>query len=100
MRLLHNQPFSLDEIEDYRKIVFSNLVNGMRSVIDLMDELGMAVNSQNRRHIQLIDNEPPINTGESFPKVYHEALRSLWEDEGVQTCYKEAYHYALQENMP
>lgn len=100
MRLIHNKSFSPDEVEDYRKIVFTNLVNGMRMVIDLMDELNMAVAPPNRRYIQLVDNEVPINTGEAFPLKYLEALRNLWADPQVQACYAKSYQYALQENMP
>ena len=100
MRLIHNKSFSPDEVEDYRKIVFTNLVNGMRMVIDLMDELNMAVAAPNRRYIQLVDNEVPVNTGEAFPPKYYEALRNLWADPQVQACYAKSYQYALQENMP
>ncbi|KAL7423443.1 hypothetical protein Q5752_001023 [Cryptotrichosporon argae] len=100
MRYLHARPFSPEEVEDYRKIVFSNIVSGMRSIIDTMDELGLAVAANNRRFISLVDNEVPINTGEAFPVRYLEALKSLWHDEQVQDCYRRAHEYALQENMP
>jgi guanine nucleotide-binding protein subunit alpha len=100
MRYIHAKPFSPDEIEDYRKIVFSNIVTGMRSIIDTMDELGIAVAAGNRKYISLVDNEVPINTGESFPRKYLEGLKALWADEGVQRCYSSAHEYALQENLP
>lgn len=80
--------------------MFSNLVTGMRLIIDTMDELGMSVSEENRQHVSLVDNEPPINTGEPFPLEYKPALEALWKDEGVQGCWAKAYEYALQENMP
>lgn len=80
--------------------MFSNLVTGMRLIIDTMDELGMSVSEENRQYVSLVDNEPPINTGEPFPLEYKPALEALWKDEAVQGCWAKAYEYALQENMP
>ncbi|WVQ81951.1 hypothetical protein IAT38_004078 [Cryptococcus sp. DSM 104549] len=100
MRLIHDRPFQPDEIEDYRKITFSNIVGGMRSIIDVMDELGLAVASENRRYISLVDQEPPINTNEPYPEKYLVALQSLWADANVQECYRRGNEFALAENMP
>ncbi|WVN90178.1 uncharacterized protein L203_105414 [Cryptococcus depauperatus CBS 7841] len=100
MRLIHNRPFEPDEIEDYRKLTFSNIVGGMRTIIDVMDELGLAVLPQNRRYISLVDAEPPINTHEPYPPKYLVALKSLWKDPGVQQCYNRGNEFALAENMP
>lgn len=82
------------------KIVFSNIVDGMRSIIDTMDEEGMQVAHENRQFISLVDNEYPINTGEPFPMHYLHGLKRLWNDPEVQGCYALAYEFALQENMP
>jgi len=71
----------------------------MRSVIDMMDELGMAISPTNRKYVTLVDQEPPINSGEAFPRQYLEALQSLWADEQVRGCYVRAHEYALQENV-
>ncbi|ORX38624.1 putative heterotrimeric G-protein GTPase [Kockovaella imperatae] len=100
MRYIHNQPFSPAEIEDYRKIVFTNVVGGMRAIIDTMDELSMAISPANRKYVSFVDQEPAINTGEPFPARYLEALRALWSDEQVQACYARAHEFALQENIP
>nr|ODN98846.1 guanine nucleotide-binding protein G(o) subunit alpha [Cryptococcus depauperatus CBS 7855] len=99
MRLIHNRPFEPDEIEDYRHLTFSNIVGGMRTIIDVMDELGLAVLPQNRRYISLVDAEPPINTHEPYPPKYLVALKSLWKDPGVQQCYNRGNEFALAENM-
>ncbi|KGB79401.1 guanine nucleotide-binding protein G(o) subunit alpha [Cryptococcus deuterogattii 99/473] len=100
MRLIHDRPFESDEVEDYRKLTFSNIVGGMRAIIDVMDELGLAVQPETRRYISLIDAEPPINTNEPYPTKYLTALKSLWVDSGVQACYKRGNEFALAENMP
>lgn len=58
------------------------------------------VGRENRHHIDLVDREPPINTGQAFPGNYQNALQRLWDDEGVRECWARAYEYALPENMP
>lgn len=82
------------------KIVFLNIVDGMRSIIDTMDEEGMQVAHENRPFINMVDVEYPINTGEPFPMQYYHGLKRLWYDPEVQECYSRAYEFALQENMP
>jgi len=99
MRLIHNKGYTPDEIEDFRKIAFENIVGGMSSIIDIMDELSIAVSPPNRRYIQLVDNRPSLSTGEPFPIKYLEPLKSLWADPGVQSTYAKGYEYAAPENM-
>jgi len=77
MRLIHNVSFTPAELEcesvplsqhsftekcsrqkindrlDYRQLVFSNVVNGMKLIIDAMDEWEMSVESHNRVRITL-----------------------------------------------
>ncbi|WVQ74796.1 hypothetical protein IAR50_004402 [Cryptococcus sp. DSM 104548] len=100
MRLIHDRSFEADEVEDYRKLTFSNIVGGMRAIIDVMDELNLAVQPSNRKYISLVDVEPPINTNEPFPSRYLPALQNLWKDPGVQACYSRGNEFALAENMP
>ena len=40
-------------ISDYRQLVFSNVVNGMKLIIDAMDEWEMSVESHNRVRITI-----------------------------------------------
>ncbi|KAJ9102879.1 hypothetical protein QFC19_004607 [Naganishia cerealis] len=51
MRLIHDVTFMPEEIEYYRQLVFDNIVQGMKLIIDAMDEWEMSVLSSNRvRH--------------------------------------------------
>lgn len=47
MRLIHNVPFTPGEVEFYRGLVFTNVVQGMRSIISVMDGLGVKVQDEN-----------------------------------------------------
>lgn len=84
---------------DYRQLVFVNIVTGMKLIIDAMDSLELAVTPDNRKYITLIDNAPDINSGQSFPLDYKEAISALWKDEMVQLCWSRGNENALPENL-
>ena len=47
MRLIHKIPFSSQEIESYRQIVFGNITHGFRSLIEAMDGFDLKVTDPN-----------------------------------------------------
>ncbi|GHJ90044.1 hypothetical protein NliqN6_6446 [Naganishia liquefaciens] len=100
MRLIHNVTFTEEEIEDYRQLVFDNIVNGMKLIIDAMDEWEISVEPSNRKFIALVDNPPDIQEGQVFPAEYREPLERLWKDRGVQHACARGNEYALPENLP
>jgi guanine nucleotide-binding protein subunit alpha len=71
----------------------------MATIIDILDEQGIAVLSSNRRYIHLVDNRPSLNTGESFPVRYLEPLKALWKDPAVQATYSRGHEFAAPENL-
>lgn len=40
MRIIHNIPFTASERESFRRLVFQNVVQGMRTLLDAMEEWG------------------------------------------------------------
>ena len=82
-----------------RKIAFENITGGMATIIDILDEQGIAVLSSNRRYIQLVDNRPSLNTGEPFPVRYLGPLKALWADPAVQNTYSRGHEFAAPENL-
>lgn len=100
MRLIHNVKFTDSEVEYYRQLVFLNIVQGMKLIVDTMDECQLQVNSTNRKYIALVDALPDIHQGQPFPIQYREPLEQLWMDQGVQSCYERGNESALPENLP
>lgn len=48
MRLIHKVPFTAEEIEIYRQLVFNNLVHGMRLVLESLPFFRISVEEANR----------------------------------------------------
>jgi len=99
MRLIHRVPFSPEEIENYRQLVFNNLTTGMTYVLEAMEDMGLEVAEENLPHIDTIRNAHDTQPYQPFPRMYHESLKSLWEDKAIQKTYKRGNEAALPENL-
>jgi len=100
MRLIHAAGFTPAERETYRSIVFLNIMQSMRLVLEAMEYFKTSlVNPDNMQYLPLFNDPPNITKGQPFPISYLEPLKSLWADGGVQECYCKGNQYALHDNM-
>ncbi|KAI0761646.1 heterotrimeric G protein alpha subunit 4 [Trametes elegans] len=99
MRLIHRVPFSSQEIESYRQLVFNNLTHGLSNVIDAMEDMELEVADENKDLVQIVQDASDIKDGEPFPIEYRDILRRLWEDPNVQAAYSRGNEAALPENL-
>lgn len=97
MRLIHRVPFSTQEVESYRQLVFNNLTHGLNLVIEAMEDMELEITSENQDLIPMIVNASDIKDGEPYPEEYHEYLKRLWEDPIVQAAYARGNEAALPE---
>ncbi|SPC62286.1 probable guanine nucleotide-binding protein alpha-2 subunit [Ustilago sp. UG-2017b] len=100
MRIIHHIPFTEEERENYRRLVFLNLVQGMESILDVMEEWTIDFqHDANIGHLSLFVSYPDISEDEPFPSNYLVALKDLWSDEGVQSVYRRGNEAAVPDNM-
>jgi guanine nucleotide-binding protein subunit alpha len=99
MRLIHGVPFSLDEIESFRKIIFNNLTCGLKLLLDAMEDMGFEVSEQNRIHLDWVYNVDvnDIQDGEPFPPQYYKPLKLLWADPNVERAWGRGNEASLPE---
>lgn len=114
MRLIHQVPFSSQEREYYRQLVFTNIVEGMQLIIDAMETFNLRVSDHNQVRIscgrlvcscsrinqqynELLENAPDVRDGEAFPAEYLEPLQSLWDDPECQRALARGNEVALPE---
>ncbi|KAI0932808.1 hypothetical protein AcW1_000176 [Taiwanofungus camphoratus] len=99
MRLIHRVPFSSQEVESYRQLVFNNLTHGLKYLIESMEDMGLEVSPENVPYIPMIADASDIRDGEPFPVEYHEPLKKLWEDPNVQKAWERGNEAALPDNL-
>ncbi|KAG2024004.1 guanine nucleotide-binding protein alpha-2 subunit [Coprinopsis cinerea AmutBmut pab1-1] len=99
MRLIHKVPFSPQEVESYRQLVFENLTRGMGYVLDAMEDMELKVSEENQQYIDEVIHARDIRDGEPFPRSYYKPLKSLWLDPNVQKAWQRGNEAALPENL-
>lgn len=98
MRLIHDVTFSAQEYEFYRQLVFSNLTQGMKAVIEALEDMDLHISDDNEdivKYINYVENAPDIKDGQPFPTEYLSPLRKLWQDETIQKCLSRGNEAAL-----
>jgi guanine nucleotide-binding protein subunit alpha, other len=95
MCLKHQARHTPAEIESYRRLVFDNIIQGMRTVLDATEDMGYSVGSLNSPHAKLIQAAGSLHDGEPFPITFYEALTSLWNDSSIQAVWERPNGYAL-----
>lgn len=97
MRLIHKVPFTPQEIELYRQLVFNNMTYGMRYVLEAMDEMELELSDDNVKYIEMFVDVTDLPDGEAFPFAYLEPLSALWADVNVQKACSRGNEAALPE---
>ena len=97
MRLIHRVPFSPQEIESYRQLVFDNLTRGLKYLLDAMEDMELEVDEENLKYVEIIENARDLRDGEPFPMEFYNPLKSLWEDPNVQKAWARGNEAALPE---
>ncbi|KAH8111446.1 guanine nucleotide-binding protein alpha-2 subunit, partial [Phellopilus nigrolimitatus] len=99
MRLIHDLHFSPQEFEFYRQLVFSNITQGMKLLLEALEDMDLHVSEEMNEFVTLLDEPPDVKDGQAFPIDYHEPLKKLWEDESVQKGWMRGNEAALPDNL-
>jgi hypothetical protein len=97
MRLIHKVPFSSQEVEGYRQLVFNNLTQGLKYLLDAMEDMELEIDPENAEYAQLMTDASDVGDGEPFPVSYYEPLKRLWADSNVQKAWGRGNEAALPE---
>lgn len=95
MRLIHNVDFSHQEIEFYRQLAFSNIVHGMKQLLESLEDMDLHMSDDLEEYAQLLDDPPDVKDGAPFPTNYFEPLKLLWNDETIQKAWRRGNEVAL-----
>lgn len=100
MKLIHASGFSKNDRDDYRVIIFSNLLNSFKIILEAMESYDLTFqNEENEAYVELVIMERELGRQEPFPKEYQKAFASLWADSGVQTAVHRGNEFALHDNL-
>lgn len=96
MKIINSQGYTPDERRAFKNIINSNIVYSMKTICVNMPKLKIPLESRsNQQHFDLIIQQPDQCMTENLDPAVLNAIKCLWDDEGVQACFKRAgaeYH--------
>ncbi|KAK6076828.1 g protein alpha subunit [Seiridium cupressi] len=100
MKLIYAQGFSKNERLEWKPVVFSNVVQSMRLIFDVMNDQSIEFeNKDNEKNQAMILVDHEISPNENLPEEYLEPIKTLWSDAGVQKAVLKGNEYALHDNL-
>ena len=100
MRIIHENGYSKDECLRYRRVILSNLVQSMITILDAMEKLKIFFSSPGRVKDAKIVRWLAF-TIELTSRLSHELsepLKRLWLDEGVRVAFSRSREYQLNDS--
>ncbi|KAI8075830.1 guanine nucleotide binding protein, alpha subunit [Gilbertella persicaria] len=103
MRLIHASGFSKIERENFRAMIFTNLLGSMQALLESMHLLNLTLsNQENWNYITLfedVSSASQLSIHEPYLIDYLSPLKSLWQDESIQTTFSKGHTFAFNENI-
>jgi guanine nucleotide-binding protein subunit alpha len=92
--------FACGEVDTFPEIIWSNIVQNIRAILEAMEDLKIPLEDQMRLdHAQTIFLQPDqIQNG--FPQEVGIAVTGLWADAGLQKAFERRCKYQLDESVP
>jgi guanine nucleotide-binding protein G(i) subunit alpha len=99
MKLIHDNGYNSDEREAFKEIIFSNTVQSMRVILEAMQTMGIPMSKpDSEKHKSVILDLPNQIEAEVFPPECTAAVKALWVDDGVQTCFSRSREFQLNDS--
>ncbi|KAI9159210.1 guanine nucleotide-binding protein subunit alpha [Blastocladiella emersonii ATCC 22665] len=99
MQLIHGVGYSDEERLAYKEIIYSNVIQSMKVILEAMEMLGIPLGDEaNAPQRTLIDDQPPQIEGDTLAPEISAAVRTLWQDSGVQACFLRSREYQLNDS--
>ena len=99
MKLMHDNGYSMAERKAYREVIYSNIILSMKSILDAMEKLVVALGDEaNSAAKKLIQDQPQLLEVPDFPHEISSAIRALWADSGVQACFARSNEFQLNDS--
>lgn len=101
MRIIHEGGFSPEERLSYREIVFSNIVESMKSIVKAMHNFSIQLSDeeQHRAAFDLISSlSDQMELGHNLPDDIAHGIKLLWQDNGVHACYQRRSEFQLNDS--
>ncbi|KAL9917274.1 G protein alpha q subunit isoform X5 [Glossina fuscipes] len=98
MRIIHGSGYSDEDKRGYIKLVFQNIFMAMQSMIKAMDMLRISYGKEEHSELAALIMSIDYETVTTFEDPYLSAIKTLWDDTGIQECYDRRREYQLTDS--
>lgn len=99
MRLMYTKEgFSKHEKEDWRGTIFSNILDGLRLTLDVMEELDIQFQDSNTKKFASLIPSVEIKPDGTISSKYMSVFKALWNDPGFKFAMEKG-KLAAQDNL-
>jgi len=101
MKIIHGVVFEPEHLKEFRKIIYQNMIKGMRVLVDAQRKLDIELSNRANRQagdqILLFDNFAAVDS-ENFSD-FRTILSGLWADKGIREAFERRAEYHLPDSM-
>ena len=103
MKIIHGDGYSIDELNNFKTVIHSNLLASMIEVIEATEKLNIQLHDlSNQAHAMEIVKCSSLlkHASTVISSDLCEKMKLLWKDGGFQECLKRAPDYHLSDSAP
>ncbi|KAK5871127.1 hypothetical protein PBY51_004024 [Eleginops maclovinus] len=98
MRIIHGGGYTEEDKRSYAKLVYQNILTSMQAMTRAMEALGIPFGDPKNQSNASLVLEVEVDKIEEFDQGLAAAVKCLWDDAGVQTCYDRRREYQLSDS--
>ncbi|XP_013108598.1 guanine nucleotide-binding protein subunit alpha-11 [Stomoxys calcitrans] len=99
MRIIYDNGYPVKERLEYVKPIIQNIATSVQAMIKAMEELNIKYeHEESQRHAELF-MKLNCNDLTRLPDIFLGAINSLWQDAGIQECYRRRNEYQLTDSI-
>ena len=102
MKIIHGDGYSIDELNNFKTVIHSNLLTSMIEVIKATEKLNIQLHDlSNQAHaMEIVKCSSPLKPSTVISSDLCEKMKLLWKDGGFQECLRCASDYHLSDSAP
>uniref|UniRef100_A0A8C6Q2I3 Guanine nucleotide-binding protein subunit alpha n=1 Tax=Nothobranchius furzeri TaxID=105023 RepID=A0A8C6Q2I3_NOTFU len=98
MRIIHGAGYSDEDKRSFTKLVYQNIFTSMQAMIRAMETLKIPYKCDHNKGNANIVREVDVEKVNMLENPYVDAIKSLWNDPGIQECYDRRREYQLSDS--
>lgn len=96
MRIIHGRDYSIDDLHEFKPIIYSNVLKGMKVLADARRKLKIPWGDSNNQVFGelILSFQSSVIDTQTFLD-YVDCVKHLWEDDGIQNAYHRRNEFQL-----